>query len=53
VKEKLGPKAMWREMAGENGSYDLREPIAAYEAGFNVPNEGLRQKNMFFWDISI
>jgi putative transposase len=53
VKEKLGPKAMWREMAGVNGSYELREPTAAYEAVFDVKNGDLRQKNAFFWDISI
>jgi REP element-mobilizing transposase RayT len=53
VKEKLGPKAMWREMAGKNGSYDLREPIAAYETGFDAQNGRLRQKNTFFWDISV
>ena len=53
VKEKLGPKAMWREMEGANGSYDLREPTAAYEAVFDAQNEDLRQKNTFFWDISI
>jgi len=52
-KEKLGPKAMWREMAGANGSYELREPAVAYEAVFDTQNEDLRQKNTFFWDISI
>ena len=53
VKERLGPKAMWREMAGANGSYDLRESTTAYEAVFDAQNGGLRQKNAFFWDISI
>ena len=53
VKEKLGPRVMWREMAGANGSYDLREPTAAYEAVFDAQNEDLRQKNTFFWNISI
>ena len=53
VKEKLGSKAMWREMAGVNGSYELREPPAAYEAVFDAQNGDLRQKNTFFWDISI
>jgi len=53
VKEKLGSKAMWREMAGANGSYELREPTAAYEAVFGAKNGDLRQKNAFFWDMSI
>jgi hypothetical protein len=29
-KERLGPKAMWREVAGANGSYELREATAVY-----------------------
>jgi hypothetical protein len=52
VKEKLGPKAMWREMAGVNGSYELRETKAAYKPVFDGKNGGLRQENSFFWDIS-
>jgi hypothetical protein len=53
VKEKLGPKAMWREMAEVNGSYELREATAAYGTDFDGKNGGVRQKNAFFWDISI
>jgi hypothetical protein len=52
-KEKLEPKAMWREIAGANGTHELREPTAAYEAVFDAKNEDLRQKNTFFWEISI
>jgi hypothetical protein len=51
VKGKLG--IMGREVIGANGSYELREPTAAYEAVFDGKNEDLRQKNAFFWDISI
>jgi len=53
VKEKLGAKVMWREIVGADGSYELRESIAAYEADFTPQNEGLRQGNAFYWDISI
>jgi putative transposase len=53
VKEKLGPKAMWREMPGGNGSYELGETTAAYKPVFDGQKGGLRQKNAFFWDISI
>ena len=53
VRERLGLKATWRELAGAEGSYNLRESIAAYEANFEAPNGHLRQKNAFFWDISI
>jgi hypothetical protein len=51
VKEKLGLKAMWREIAGANGSYELREPTVAYDLVFDAQNGDLRQKNAFFWDI--
>ena len=51
VKEKLGLKAMWREIVGANGSYELREPTAAYDLVFDAPNGDLKQKNAFFWDI--
>ena len=40
VKERLGPKAMWREIAGANGSYELREPAAAYTL-FLMPKVGI------------
>ena len=53
VKEKLGAKAMWREIVGANGSYELRDPIASYEAEFACKNDSLRQGNLFFWDISL
>ena len=32
--EKLGPKGRWREIAGANGSYELRESRAAYDGIF-------------------
>jgi hypothetical protein len=53
VKEKLGLKAMWREIAGANGSYELREPTVAYDLVFDAENGDLRQKNAFFWEISV
>jgi len=52
-KERLGPKATWREVAGWNGSYELREATAAYEAASGSQNHGLRLRNTFFGDISI
>jgi hypothetical protein len=48
LKEKLGAKAMWREIVGVNGSYELREPIASYEADFPPKNEGLEHENALF-----
>lgn len=52
VKEKLGAKALWREIEGTEGSYELRESIEAYRNGFALQNDGLRHKNTFFWNIS-
>ena len=53
VKEKLGAKAMWREMVGADGSYELLESPSPYDADFTPQNGGLRQGNAFFWDILI
>jgi putative transposase len=52
MKEKLGAKAMWREIVGANGYYELREPMVPYEADFEPKNDGLRPENSLFWDIS-
>jgi putative transposase len=53
VREKLGVKAMWPEIKGGNGSEELRESPATYGSDFARKNEGLRQENVFFWDISL
>ena len=50
VKGKLGPKSMWREVAGATGSYELREPASAYKAVFEAQNGDLRGENALFWD---
>jgi hypothetical protein len=51
VKEKLGLKAMWREIAGANGSYEIGEAPVAYDHVFGTQNGDLRQKNAFLWDL--
>ena len=38
TKERLGAKAMWREVVGENGSYELRESLTSYEDDFGPKN---------------
>ena len=53
TKERLGTKAMWREIVGANGTYELREAEICYEADFGPKKAGLRQENAFFWDISV
>jgi hypothetical protein len=42
TKERLGAKAMWREVVGENGTYELRESLTSYEDDFGPKNVGLR-----------
>ena len=53
TKEKLGIKAMGREVIGADGSYELREPETPYKADFGPENDGLRQENTFYWDVSV
>jgi len=52
IKEKLGIKAVGREVMGKEGVYELREPAVSYEANFGRENGDLRQENAFFWDES-
>ncbi|MDI7260878.1 MAG: transposase, partial [Thermodesulfobacteriota bacterium] len=53
TKERLGIKAVGRQVVGDNGSCELREPEVSYEANFGPENGGLRQENAFYWDESI
>jgi len=52
TKERLGIKAVGREVMGDSGSYELREPEVSYEANFDPENGDLRQENAFYWDES-
>jgi putative transposase len=49
TKEKLGYKVKGREVIGGNGSYQLREPPAAYKGILGYENGGLRLENIYFW----
>jgi len=51
TKERLGIKARGRKVLGENGTYELREPQAAYGDDFTPENGGLRVENTYFWDV--
>jgi hypothetical protein len=53
TKEKLGIRAVGREVIGANGSYELREPGAGYESNFSTENVGLSEENTFYWDVSV
>ena len=52
TKEKLGIRALGREVIGKEGVYELREPEIPYEANYCRENVDLRQENAFFWDES-
>jgi hypothetical protein len=52
TKEKLGIKAIGREVIGADGFYELREPETPYDTNFGFKNVGLRQENTFYWEIS-
>jgi hypothetical protein len=52
TKEKLGIRAVGREVAGENGSYTLQEPETRYEDSFSIENVSLSEENMYSWDQS-
>jgi len=51
TKQRLGIKAVGREVTGVDGSYELRQSTAPYVSGFTPQNEGLRQGNAFFLDV--
>jgi putative transposase len=53
TKEKLGIRAMGREVIGAGEFYELREPEISYGANFGHENDDLRQENTYFWDISL
>jgi hypothetical protein len=52
TKEKLGIRAVGREVIEGNGTYELREPQTPYEAVFGLENVDLREDNTFYRDIS-
>ena len=42
-----------REVVGKDGSFELREPAAAYKATLRQENDGLRVENTYYWDDSV
>lgn len=52
TKQKLGLKVQGREVTGADGSFELRESIAPYNATLGHENEGLRHQNSYFWNDS-
>jgi len=52
TKERLGIKAVGREVMGKERFYKLRESEVPYEANLDTENSDLKQENTFFWDES-
>ena len=52
TKERLWIKAKGRRVLGENGSYEVREPAAAYGRDFGPENGRLRLQNTYFWNVN-
>lgn len=42
MKENLGIKGKWREVIGDDGSYELRETTEAYKAILRHENDAVR-----------
>jgi len=53
TEEKLGIKAKEREVAGEDGSYALRESPAPYNSILGYENDILRPENAYFWEDNL
>ena len=52
TKAGLGIKAIGREVIGEKGVCELREPEIPYSPNIGDENDDLRHPNTYFWDIS-
>jgi hypothetical protein len=50
IKEKLGPKALHRELERVDGTYALRESGEAYSSHFAVEDEALTFINVLLWN---
>jgi hypothetical protein len=53
TKERLGIRAIGREVVGDDGAFELRESRVAYDSGFAMENGDLRGENAYFWDVSL
>ena len=51
TKGQLGIKAKGRRVLGEDGSYELREPAAAYGRDFGPKNGSLSLENTYSWNV--
>ena len=52
TKEKLGIRAVGREIIGEGASYELRESETPYESVFDLQNGDLSLANTYYWNVT-
>ena len=52
TKERLGIRAMGRQVIGGDGSYELRGSQASYDPHFVHKNVDISPENAYYWDIS-
>lgn len=54
TKERLGIRAKGRKVfGGNNGAYELREPVGAYRSVFGPENGVLSLENLYFWNDNL
>jgi REP element-mobilizing transposase RayT len=53
TKVKLGLKARGRKVVENNDVFELKEPIAPYNAHLHTENDLLIHENMYYWEGSI
>lgn len=53
IKERLGFKAIGRDIQGGDGAYQLRESAALYGAHFKAEKRVIGPENTYFWDLRI
>ncbi len=51
TKERLGIRGKGRNVIGNSGVYELREPQSPYKANFDNENSDLRDENAYNWDV--
>jgi len=50
TKERLGFRAIGREVFGKDCSFELKEPSAVYKGILGHENAALRPQNQYFWE---
>jgi len=51
IKEKLGIKAIGRQVVKTGDVCELKEPVSSYGSDFDTKKGGLRAENSYFWHV--